>query len=188
MMSVFTILQMQVLSPGNILQHVLYQPMHSVGWAAAYLRTKWRPDPSSHLATIDMGRKVGSCCAPSVGWLGPHLTQCPLGRCLPRYQVASWSIQPFGHNTPNITDRQHCHSIGQTVLQMVSQKFPKRNLLPHTTTTTTTTVLRPSVWDYPSEPVPEETLTPCTSHTASAVQSVRSNNSPQRLTPSNILL
>jgi len=27
------------------------------------------------------------------------------------------------------------------------------------TTTTTTTVLRPFVWDYPGEPVPEETLT-----------------------------
>jgi len=27
------------------------------------------------------------------------------------------------------------------------------------TTTTTTTVLRPSVWDYLGEPVPEETLT-----------------------------
>jgi len=28
-----------------------------------------------------------------------------------------------------------------------------------TTTTTTTTVLWPFVWDYPREPVPEETLT-----------------------------
>jgi len=27
------------------------------------------------------------------------------------------------------------------------------------TTTTTTIVLRPSVWDYPGEPVPEETFT-----------------------------
>jgi len=27
------------------------------------------------------------------------------------------------------------------------------------TTTTATTVLRPFVWDYPGEPVPEETLT-----------------------------
>jgi len=30
--------------------------------------------------------------------LGPHLTQCGLGRDLPAYQVASWSIHPFGHN------------------------------------------------------------------------------------------
>jgi len=30
--------------------------------------------------------------------LGHHLTQCHLGRGLPPYQVASWSIQPFGHN------------------------------------------------------------------------------------------
>ena len=33
------------------------------------------------------------------GELGSHLTQCGLGRGLPPYQVASWSIQPFGHNT-----------------------------------------------------------------------------------------
>jgi len=32
------------------------------------------------------------------GELRPHLTQCGLGRDLPPYQVASWSIQPFGHN------------------------------------------------------------------------------------------
>jgi len=33
--------------------------------------------------------------------LGPHLTQCGLGRGLPLYQVASWSIQTFGHNCRN---------------------------------------------------------------------------------------
>jgi len=32
------------------------------------------------------------------GKLGPHLTQCHLGQGLPFYQVASWSIEPFGHN------------------------------------------------------------------------------------------
>ena len=30
--------------------------------------------------------------------LGPRLTQCRLGRGLPPYQVASWSIQLFNHN------------------------------------------------------------------------------------------
>ena len=35
--------------------------------------------------------------------LGPHLTQCGLGRGLPLYQVASWSIQPFGHDCRNAT-------------------------------------------------------------------------------------
>jgi len=28
----------------------------------------------------------------------PHLTQCGLSRGIPTYQVASWSIHPFGHN------------------------------------------------------------------------------------------
>ena len=32
------------------------------------------------------------------GELGPHLTQCRLGWDLSPYQVASWSIQPFGCN------------------------------------------------------------------------------------------
>jgi len=33
-----------------------------------------------HLATVDMGRKLGGCCAPFRGELGPHLSQCGLGR------------------------------------------------------------------------------------------------------------
>jgi len=40
------------------------------------------------LAAIDMDRKEGDCYVPS-GGLGPHLTQCHLGRSLPPYQVAS---------------------------------------------------------------------------------------------------
>jgi len=32
------------------------------------------------------------------GELGPHLAQCSLGRGLRPYQVASWFIQPLGHN------------------------------------------------------------------------------------------
>ena len=42
--------------------------------------------------------KRGGCCAPFVGELGPHLTQCGLGQGLLPYQVASSSIQLFGHN------------------------------------------------------------------------------------------
>jgi len=33
------------------------------------------------------------------GELGPHVTQCGLGQGLPSYQLAPWSIQPFGHST-----------------------------------------------------------------------------------------
>jgi len=51
------------------------------------------------LATIEMGWKVGADVpSPFFGEVGPHLTQCRLGRGLSPYQVASWSIQPFGHN------------------------------------------------------------------------------------------
>ena len=70
-------------------------------WAEAYLRTKWHLDPSSRLATIDMGQKVGGTntgrklgvwvglCPLFGGELGPHLTQSGLGRGLAPYQVAS---------------------------------------------------------------------------------------------------
>jgi len=62
--------------------------------------------------------------------LGPHLTQCGLGRGLPPYQVTSWSMQPFGHNIyTNVTDRQtdrqwqRSDSIGRAVLQTVAQWY-----------------------------------------------------------------
>jgi len=41
------------------------------------------------LATIDMGRKLGGDAVGAGSPLGPHLTQCGLGRGLPLYQVAS---------------------------------------------------------------------------------------------------
>jgi len=37
---------------------------HNVAWAEADLRTKWHLDPSSHLATIDMGQKLGDLLSP----------------------------------------------------------------------------------------------------------------------------
>jgi len=45
-----------------------------------------------------MGRKLGSCSPSGEGELGPHLSQCCLGRDLSPCQVASSSIQPSGHN------------------------------------------------------------------------------------------
>jgi len=51
------------------------------------------------LATIDMSKKWGLLCLLfRDGELGAHLTQCRLGRGQPPCQVASWSIQLFGHN------------------------------------------------------------------------------------------
>ena len=80
------------------------------------------------LATIDMGRKVWAVVPLSVGELSPHLTKCRLGRGLPvpTYQVASWSIQLFGHNTPTLqTDRQDNGPVahGEPLLVTVAQKW-----------------------------------------------------------------
>jgi len=43
-------------------------------WAEAYLNTKWHLDPSSCLATTDVGRKLGGCAFFEGVELGPHLT------------------------------------------------------------------------------------------------------------------
>ena len=52
--------------------------------------------------------KNWGCCATILGGkLGHHATQCGMGRGLPLYQVASLSMQPFGHNT--------CTKIGRVV-------------------------------------------------------------------------
>jgi len=60
------------------------------------LSSSWDRWPFGHNTH---GPKRGKCCVPFVGGLGPHVTQCGLGRGLFPYQVASWSIQPFGHST-----------------------------------------------------------------------------------------
>ena len=46
------------------------------------------------------GSKIGDFTLPFLarGELGPYLTQSRLGRVLPPYQVAPWSLQPFGRN------------------------------------------------------------------------------------------
>jgi len=52
-----------------------------VAWSEAYLQTKWHLDPSSCLATIHTGRKLGRGTRNRIpvwgGELGPHLTQSP---------------------------------------------------------------------------------------------------------------
>jgi len=55
------------------------------------------------------GPKIGGeGCAPlGEGELGLYVTQCDQGRGLPACQVSSWSVEPFGHNTPTLqSDRQ----------------------------------------------------------------------------------
>jgi len=77
-------------------------------------------------------RNWGAAVPLSVGELGPHLTQCGLGRGLPTYQVASWSIQPFGQGTPTLQTGQtgqRSDSIGRTVLQTVAQKRNRKPVL-----------------------------------------------------------
>ena len=71
-------------------------------WEGIYtdipLRRYAPAEMGDHLATIDKGLRRGAAVPLSVGELGPHLTQCRLGRRLLSYQVASSSIQLFDLN------------------------------------------------------------------------------------------
>ena len=70
----------------------------AVAWTDACLRRssyQWPLDPSSRLATLDVGRKLGGYLPLGVE-LGPHQTQCCPGP-RPTFVLTSRSI-PFGHN------------------------------------------------------------------------------------------
>ena len=68
---------------------------------------KWHLDPSSRLATTDMGQKLEAVPPFSgVGELGPRLLQCCQGRVLHPCLVSSCSIQPFNHDTPTLQTGQ----------------------------------------------------------------------------------
>ena len=47
--------------------------------------------------------------------LGPHITQCGLGRGLPLYPVASGSIQLYGHNRHGLKIVGDCAPLGGLV-------------------------------------------------------------------------
>jgi len=48
------------------------------------------------------GQKIGGLSPFGEGQLGHHVTQCGPGGGLPTCQVSSWSVKPFGHNTPTL--------------------------------------------------------------------------------------
>ena len=102
--------------------------LHNVARAQAYLHTMWHLDPSSRWASTDIGRKLWAAVPLFGEELGPHLTQCGRGRVLPRWQVSSWSIQPFGHNNQRYGQYrqtgQRSHSIGRTVVQTIAKNLP----------------------------------------------------------------
>ena len=102
-----------------------------VAWAEACLCNKWHLGPSSHLATIDMGLKLGG----SVPFLGrgagsPSSTMWPGPRptCVPSFILIHPAVWPVAtihqrHRQTGQRDRQRSVSIGRTVLQTVAQKL-----------------------------------------------------------------
>jgi len=73
--------------------------VYNVAWAEAYLCTKWHLDPSSRLATIDMGQKLGAT-VPLFGgrWVpmpGPRHTSVPSGILI---HPSLWPQQTWAEN------------------------------------------------------------------------------------------
>jgi len=111
--------------------------------AESYHRTKLHLDRSSHLASIDMGRKLAAVPFLGGGELGPHSAQCGLGPGLPLYQVTSWLIQPFGHN-------RHGPKIGGGCAPFWERGAvsPSSTMLPGSRPTSTPNVIliHPTIW------------------------------------------
>ena len=109
---------------------------NNVAWTEAYLRTKWNPDPSSHLATIDMGciytdagfrRQSRGCYALSVGgagslsntiWPSLRATSIPSDILI---HPTVWSQYTNVTDRQDRTDGQRSDSKGRTVLQTVAK-------------------------------------------------------------------
>jgi len=53
-----------------------------------------------------MGQRLGAVVPPFGGGSWVPINTMWLGRALPPYRVASWSIKPFGQNTPTLQDTQ----------------------------------------------------------------------------------
>ena len=70
-----------------------------VAWAEAYLPTKWHLDPSSHLATTHMGRKLGGWAVPL--WGGG--AGFPSNTCMPSFILIHLTVLP---QYTDVTDRQ----------------------------------------------------------------------------------
>jgi len=94
-----------------------------------YLHTKWHLDPCSHLATTDMGLKLGICPFGGGGAGSPSNTTWPEPRptCMPSFILIHPTIWPQYSNVTdrqtNKTDKQRSDIIGQTVLGRLFVKW-----------------------------------------------------------------
>jgi len=82
------------------------------------------------LATIDMGEKRG-CCAPFGRGVGsPSNTMWTGSRSTFVYKVASWSIQPFGHNRHGPKSGVLCPFLGELDPRLTQCRRTKWHLDP----------------------------------------------------------
>jgi len=85
-------------------------PFWGGSWVAskAYLPTNWYLDTFSHLATTDMGRKLGGLCPFGDDELDPHLTMWPGPRptCMPSVILIQPTVWPQYTNVTDRTDTQ----------------------------------------------------------------------------------
>ena len=95
-----------------------------------------------HLATIDIGRLRWAAVSLS---RGAGLTECSLGQGLPLYQMASWSIQPFGYNRHGPQIEGGCAPFlvgGVSWVAMSNTMWPR----PMPTSVPSGILIHPAVW------------------------------------------
>jgi len=109
-------------------------PSNTMWPGPVYLRTKWHLNPSSRLATMDTGRKLGAgeLCPFWGGKLGPHLTQYsrrPRPTCMPSFILIHPTVWPQYTNVADRQTGQRSDIVGRTVLQAVAQKLSAKSIL-----------------------------------------------------------
>jgi len=91
----------------------------------AYLPTKWHLDPSSRLATTDMGQKLGVTVPPFFGELHPHLTQCGWGQGLHPCQVSPPVVFLEQVDEGNQWETANPASSGKVALKIAGKRLVK---------------------------------------------------------------
>jgi len=96
---------------------------YGLGRSLQYLCTKWHLDPSSRLATTDIGRKLEWGSAPFGRSWAPSNTMWLGQRSVILYQVAPWSVQPLEHN-------RHGPKVGAAVPLFWGARSPSNTVWP----------------------------------------------------------
>jgi len=104
----------------------------NVAWAVVYLRTEWHLDPSSRLATIDMGRKVGGAVSLPGGAGSPCNSMWPRPRpaFVPSFILIRPTVWPQFTNATHRQDRTNMTTVRRHRANRFTIGRPKMQAFP----------------------------------------------------------